>query len=209
MSPALHSSEAKDLIISNMLRHVPEHGWTIEALRLAVVDTGYGEGDEYRVFSGNIDRVIEYYLTMIDRQMEDRLNEIDLSSMRIKDRVATAIMVRLHLLEDHKESVQKSLTYLATPIRNTIAMKSLYNTVNSIWYAAGDNSTDFNFYTKRTLLGGVYSATLIYWLKDTSEGAISTRAYLSRRLDQVMMIPKIKSTLGDGVSMMFKAMGCK
>jgi ubiquinone biosynthesis protein COQ9 len=209
MASSLHDTATKDLIITNLLRHVPKQGWTIEALRKAVIDAGYAEGDEFRVFSGNMDCAIEYYLAMVDRQMEARLNQIDLSSMRVKDRISTAVMVRLRLVEDHKEAVRKSLLYLAVPIRSSIAIKSLYNTVNAIWYAAGDRSTDFNFYTKRTLLAGVYSATLLYWLDDNSEDSYKTRAYLNRRLDQVMMIPKVKTQVREGISLFLKTLGCK
>ena len=127
--------------------------------------------------------------------MEDKLAHIDLSSMRVRDRVATGVMIRLREIEEHKEAVRKSLMYLASPMRSKLALKSLYNTVDMIWYAAGDQATDFNYYSKRFLLAGVYSATLLYWLDDHSEDSEATRAYLNRRLDQVMMIPKLKQKI--------------
>ena len=160
-----------------------------------------------RAFQGNMDQALEHYLEMVDRQMIARLEDVDLSSMRIKDRVATAVMVRLRLLEKNKDAVKKSVSYAKHPTRATLALKGVYNTVNAIWYAAGDTATDFNFYTKRTLLGGVYSATLLYWLDDDSEDSIKTRAYLSRRLDQVMQIPKLKAKLSDGFGLLKKKMG--
>jgi len=207
MSDEIHSPKMQDLILTHMLEHVPKLGWTLASLKQGVIDAGYKEGDEHRAFQGNMDKVLEYYLLMIDRQMTARLGEVDLLSMRVKDRVATAVMVRLRLLEKNKEAVRQSLRYLRHPTRTSLALKGLYNTVNTIWYAAGDTSTDFNFYTKRTLLAGVYSATLFYWLDDTSEDSIKTRAYLSRRLDQVMKIPKLKSQLSDGFSLLLKKVG--
>jgi ubiquinone biosynthesis protein COQ9 len=204
MPLSLHDSEAKDLIITNMLKHVPKLGWTPAALRRAVVDTGFAEQDAKRVFLGNIEHALEYYLGMIDRQMEEKLSEINLPTMRTKERIVTAIMVRLRLVEEHKEAVRKSLVYLSVPTRSTLAIRGLYNTVNAIWYAAGDKSTDFNFYTKRALLAGVYSAALLYWLEDSSEDSIATRAYINRRLDQVMMIPKAKQRVTEAVKLFFK-----
>jgi ubiquinone biosynthesis protein COQ9 len=62
-----------------------------------------------------------------------------------------------------------------------------------MWYAAGDKSTDFNFYTKRATLAGVYSATLLYWLNDRSAGSEATWAFLDRRIDNVMAFEKLKS----------------
>lgn len=203
MSASIHTTEAKDLVVVNMLKHVPTLGWTQEALAKAVKDTGFAEGDEQRIFLGSVDRALEHYLKMLDRQMEDKLTHIDLSSMRVRDRVATGVMVRLRLIEEHKEAVRKSLIYLASPLRNKLALKSLFNTVDMIWYAAGDQATDFNYYSKRFLLAGVYSATLLYWLDDESMDAVETRAYLNRRLDEVMMIPKMKQKIKDTLQRFF------
>ena len=72
-----------------------------------------------------------------------------------------------------------------------MAAKCLYRTVDAIWYAAGDTSTDYNFYTKRGLLAGVYSSTVLYWLNDDSEGAVATWAFLDRRIADVMKVPKL------------------
>jgi len=207
MSSEIHSPEMQDLIITHMLNYVPELGWNLAALKKGVIDADFKEGDEYRAFQGNMDKVLERYLALVDGQMTARLADVDLLSMRVKDRVATAVMVRLRLLEKNKEAVRQSLRYLRHPTRTSLALKGLYNTVSAIWYAAGDTSTDFNFYTKRTLLAGVYSATLFYWLGDESEDSIKTRAYLSRRLDQVMKIPKLKSQLSDGFSLLLKKVG--
>lgn len=199
MAVSIHSTEAKNLVIANMLKHVPMYGWSMEALARAVKDTGFAEGDEHRIFLGSIDRAVEHYLKMLDHQMEDKLVHIDLSSMRVRDRVATGVMIRLREIEEHKEAVRKSLMYLASPLRSKLALKSLFNTVDMIWYAAGDQATDFNYYSKRFLLAGVYSATLLYWLEDNSPDFEATRAYLNRRLDQVMMIPKFKKKITDAV----------
>jgi ubiquinone biosynthesis protein COQ9 len=78
-----------------------------------------------------------------------------------------------------KESVARGLAMLrcrSTPL----ALQLLYRTVDAIWYAAGDTSTDFNFYTKRATLAGVYSSTLLYWLNDRSEGSEATWSFLDR-----------------------------
>ena len=48
--------------------------------------------------------------------------------------------------------------------QDPLGMKLLYSTVDAMWRAAGDTSTDFNFYTKRAILSAVYSSTLMRWL---------------------------------------------
>lgn len=198
----IHDQKVRDEIIGHILNYVPLSGWTLQSLRSAVVDAGFHEGDEYRAFRGDMDLLVEYYLDYNDRKMLEKLEAIDLSTMRIKDQVATAVMLRFRMAESHKQVALKTAEYLKHPTRMSMAAKSLYNTVTQIWYACGDTSTDYNFYTKRALLAAVYSATFMFWLRDDSEDNIRTRAYLSTKLDQVMKIPKLKSIVKDGFNFM-------
>jgi len=204
MVVSLHSTESKDLIITNMLKYVPHYGWSTLALEKAIVDTGFQASDAEKVFLGNIERTVEHYFDMMDRKMEERLATIDFSSMKIRDRITCAVMVRLRLLEDHKEAVKKTTAYLAKPQHATLGTRSLYQTVNAIWYAAGDTATDFNFYTKRAILAGVYSTTFIYWLNDSSGSFEKTEYFLKQRIQQVMAIPQAKQHVKQALSMVCK-----
>ena len=69
----------------------------------------------------------------------------------------------------------------------------LWGTCDKIWTALGDTSDDVNWYSKRATLSGVYSATLLYWMGDTSEGHQATWSFLDRRIDDVMQIEKLKA----------------
>ena len=60
-----------------------------------------------------------------------------------------------------------------------------------MWRAAGDASTDFNFYTKRATLSAVYSSTLLAFLSDNSVDMVNTKAFLDRRLRDVARLPKM------------------
>jgi ubiquinone biosynthesis protein COQ9 len=62
-----------------------------------------------------------------------------------------------------------------------------------MWRIAGDTASDFNHYTKRLTLSGVYTATLFAWLDDQSEGWAETAAFLDRRLADVMKFEKLKA----------------
>src|SRR6201999_2441801 len=99
-------------------------------------------------------------------------------------------------LEKHageRDAARRALSLLALPLNAPLGLKLLYRTVDAMWYAAGDTSVDFNFYTKRTTLAGVCSATLLYWLNDRTEGGQGTWDFLDRRLDDVMRTGKMKS----------------
>ena len=79
-----------------------------------------------------------------------------------------------------------------------------YATIDGIWYACGDASTDLSFYTKRLTLAAVYAATLLYWLDDSSDNFVDTWAFLDRRIDDAMQIPKLRARVEQGLSGMLR-----
>ena len=101
-----------------------------------------------------------------------------------------AVRSRLERVQPHREAVRRGLAALALPQNTPLALKSLYRTVDAVWYGIGDTSTDWNFYSKRAILAGVYGATLLYWLDDRSEGQARTWDFLARRLDDAIAVPR-------------------
>ena len=92
------------------------------------------------------------------------------ANLKIRDRIKNAVRIRLERHAGNREAARRALALLSLPFNAPLAMRLLYRTVDAMWYAAGDTSTDFNFYTKRATLAGVYSSTLLYWLNDRSPG---------------------------------------
>ena len=168
-------------------------GWTRAALTAASgrLDLPAGEAD--RLFPGGPVQVLTYVSERADRRTVEDMENEGVADLKIRDRIKAAVRIRLeHHTGDH-ESARRALALLALPLNAGLGLKLLYKTVDAMWYAAGDTSTDFNFYTKRATLAGVYSSTLLYWLNDRSEGSAATWAFLDRRIDDVMRIEELKS----------------
>lgn len=185
----------RDALIGAAVLHVPFDGWTKTALHRAADDLKVDRADADALFPGRDRDMIAWHSRMADRDMMAALAEKDLDGMRIRDRIATAVMTRLEGNADHREAIRRALAVLARPSNAALALQLLYRTVDDMWYAAGDRSTDWNFYSKRMLLSGVYSSTLMVWLNDESEDFAETRAFLDRRIENVMQVPKIKGRL--------------
>jgi ubiquinone biosynthesis protein COQ9 len=190
----------KERILLATLRHVPFDGWSGKALAAGVAEAGLAESTASRAFPRGVPEVVEYFNTFTDERMRAVLEKTDLEGMKVRDRIATGVRVRLDLLSRHREAVRRTCSYLALPQNVSLGLRYLYRTVDAIWRAAGDTSTDFNFYTKRVLLAGVYSATLLYWLNDESEDFRDTTAFLDRRIADVMEIEKARSRLKNVLS---------
>lgn len=179
-------------LLDAALPHACIDGWTKEMLALAAADAGLAEGDAERAFPrGGIDAVLAY-VRFVDDDMVAEMEDLEQTepavyeNMRTREKIAIAIQVRLESQYGNRDAVAKGLRLLADPRYAPEAARSLARTVDAIWRLAGDTSTDFNFYTKRGLLAGVYSATLLYWLNDSSEDQHKTWAFMRNRIGEVL-----------------------
>lgn len=187
--------EIRAKLLEGALNHAAFDGWTEQTLRHAARDAKISELDVYRAFPGGAPNLLQYSLDSADRAMVSAMLDLDLENMRIRDKIASGVRIRLEQAAPHKEAVRRALNHLGLPHRAPTAMKALYRTVDLMWRTIGDTSTDYNFYTKRALLAGVYSSTLLYWLNDRSEDHEATWAFLDRRIGNVMQIEKAKAQL--------------
>lgn len=188
----------RDRIADAALAHAAFDGWTDQALRAAARDAGASDLDIYRAFPGGVEELLDHHLLMADRRMVEDILALDLDTMKIREKITLAVRMRLEAAAPHKEAVRRGFNHLGLPHRGPRASRALWRTVDLIWRAIGDTSTDFNFYTKRTLLAGVYMSTLLFWLNDRSEGHADTWAFLDRRIANVMQIEKAKGRLLGG-----------
>jgi ubiquinone biosynthesis protein COQ9 len=138
---------------------------------------------------GTVD-MIETFCDLADRKMEDAAAE--LTQTKASARVRAVIALRLAQNRPYKEAVRRALSVLALPQNAKAAAGCTARTVDAIWHAAGDRSADFSWYTKRAILAAVYSTTLLYWLRDTSDDDADTLAFLDRRLAGVGRIGRLR-----------------
>ena len=197
---AAHMNDLQTRILDAALPAAVFDGWAFATLEKAAESIGLTGFDARRAFPGATAEALGLFFARADEQMVATLRrDYTLSTMKIRERIATAIMVRLDLLAPHREAVRRAIAFYALPWNAPDGVRSLYATVDTMWREAGDTSTDYNFYTKRAMLVGVVKSTVAVWLDDTSEGFADTRAFLDRRIENVMQVEKAKSKLRDGL----------
>lgn len=195
MTDAAERIALRDKLIEAALPHVAFDGWTSATLRHAAADAGLDAGAAAQAFPGGSRDMVSHFSTLSDRRMLEALESMDLPSMGVTDRVRASVRVRLEQAEPHREAVGRTVAFLALPQNALLGAKLLHRTVDAIWHAAGDTATDWNWYSKRGLLAGVLSATVLYWLNDRSEGRAETWAFLDRRLADVGRLGRATSRL--------------
>jgi len=189
----------RDAMLEATLPHVAFDGWTEKALLAGEAASGLGKGAAYRAFPEGMADMAAHASDYFDRKMLAALDKQDLASMKVRERVTAGVRARIEACMPHKEAHRRLLAYLALPTHKALAARLAWETCNRIWYAAGDDATDFNYYTKRGLLFPVYTTTVLYWHADTSEGSHDTWGYLDRRIADVMKIPGYQARFKNSV----------
>lgn len=174
--------------------HVPFDGWSDATFRAAISDAGVDEAVALAACPRGAVGLALAYHEAGDAEMLKRLAGSDLSDMRFRDKVTLAVRLRLEAIED-KELVRRGMALFSLPHYAPEGVQAVWRTSDRIWTALGDNANDINWYTKRMTLSGVYSATVLFWIGDTSDGHENSWAFLGRRIDDVMQIEKIKAQL--------------
>jgi len=190
----------KDAILEAALKHVVFDGFTDKILVGAAKEVGADKDAIARLFPDGAVSLVEAFSSAADADMQMRLSSMDLKSMKVRERIATAVKARLDAVRPHKEAARRAAAFLSLPPHAALGARLLYRTVDAMWRAAGDQSTDFNFYTKRGILAGVYSTTLLRWFTDQSADESATDAFLRDRIENVMQFEKFKAQVKEGLS---------
>ena len=187
------SETLKAEILQAALADLAFEGFTDAVVEKAGQSAGIDPSEVALAFPrGGIDLAI-YFVRDGVAQMEAKLATLDIESMKIRERIKTAVQTTLEVDTDYKEIARRAFNMLALPGNTKDASLCLAHTVDVMWRSTGDKSTDFNFYTKRATLAAVYSATRLFWLNDDSADAQDSWAFLDRRIDNVMQIEKGKA----------------
>ena len=193
MTQDLTLDEIRDRLAPGIADNAAFDGWG-DAARDMAADGADIDRDVARLaFSGGAVDMIDAWFAAIDRQMADTLPPDVLATMKIRARITALVEARLDAVAINRESLRRALAILALPQNVARAARLGWRSVDLMWRMAGDTATDYNHYTKRTILLGVYGATVTVFLDDDSEGHAETRAFLSRRIDGIMRFEKSKA----------------
>ena len=187
------AADPRQAVLMAALPHAAFDGFTDSVLEKAGKEAGIDKAEVARLFEGGPSSLIEFYSVWADEQMETALAASDLKAMKIRERIAAAVRARLTVLKPHKEAARRAAAMLSLPMNAALGARLMYRTVDAMWRSVGDTSTDFNFYTKRGILAGVYGATSMRWFTDDSADQKVTEEFLAARIENVMQFEKLKA----------------
>lgn len=169
-------------------------GWNAKAVESAAAMVGVDPAQARLAFPKDAAGMVDSYIQGIDAAMEAHFTPERVAALKIRDRIRSMIWYRLEMMAPAREAVRTGLSILALPQNIPLALKAGWRSADTMWRLAGDEATDYNHYSKRLILSGVYASTLLCWLDDDSEGWSETGAFLDRRLADVMRFEKWKAS---------------
>ena len=185
--------EVRAALIGDVARNAAFDGWTDAAADSAAGAHGIDPAMARIAFKGGAVAMIDAWFAHIDDEMARRLPPETLAAMKIRQRITALIEARLAIVAPDREAQRRALTVLAMPANLPRAVRLGWRTADVMWRLAGDTATDFNHYTKRMTLSAVYASTVAVFIDDESEDYADTRAFLARRIDNVMQFEKWKA----------------
>ena len=184
-------NKKKEDILKKAKKIVSIEGWSSEIFS-KLQKQNIEKNDLFYFFPDGYIDLLEYALQNINEKLEYKLKKINLINFPINKRIKKILLLRFDILNEDKEFYKKTFNHLFLPTNNKISKKNLYNSVSTMWYLAGDNSTDFNFYTKRLILSGVYTnALFVFFSKEMKH----VEENIDKNLKRISKIPKIKERI--------------
>lgn len=202
---------ARAALLEAALAEAPFEGWSDSLLMKAAASVGLSAGEVKLYCPGGVIDLIIFWWKEMDEAAREAIQSGEVPA-RIRERITRAVLLRLEAGAGHEEALARARARLLLPDGIGDGAKLAFETSDMIWRAIGDTSTDFNWYSKRTILTGVWTSTLAIWLSESDPEKPETRAFLDRRIANVMEFEKVKakankalSTLPDFVAMAGRA----
>ncbi|WP_395629508.1 COQ9 family protein [Sphingorhabdus sp.] len=184
--------EVRAVLAPIIARNAGFDGWSDAAVHAAADEAGVDRDVAKLAFKDNAIDMIDAWIDSIDMELAHRLPAEKLAAMKIRDRITALLATRLEIMAPDRESLRRAMAIMAMPRNLVRSAKIGWRSADRMWRLAGDTASDFNHYTKRMTLSAVYASTLSVFVNDDSDNFADARAFLDRRIDNVMQFEKVK-----------------
>ena len=186
------SKEVRVDILQAMLPIVVFDGWNQKSLRASIKSINLPKGSEELYFPEGALEVIRFWHDQMNEFVKSNLESLNKSEMKIREQVTAGVLSALESIGSNEEAMRRAIIRLSLPDAAVQGPTYLWSLADSIWRAIGDRSTDYNYYTKRTILAGVLGSTVTVWISDSDQNKVKTKLFLDARISNVMSFEKSK-----------------
>jgi ubiquinone biosynthesis protein COQ9 len=185
--------EIRTALAPGIGRNAAFDGWSAAAIAAAAHEIGIDADVAQLAYKDGAMAMIDGWIDSVDLEVAVRLQPETLNAMKIRQRITALLATRLDIMAPDREALRRAMAIMAMPQNLARAAKIGWRTADRNWRLAGDTATDFNHYTKRITLSAVYGSVLVVFINDDSEDFADSRAFLDRRIENVMQFEKAKA----------------
>ena len=184
----LHKNKTNILNLSKKI--IEQNGWNTLLFKKISAQSDININDLTVLFPDGYIEMLKFALDQTNLELVNNCKKINLSKLPLHKRIKKILLAKFKIMEKEKKFFKRIFNFLLIPTNYKILSTQLYKSIDLMWYIAGDNSTDFNFYTKRMILSGIYTSLIINFINNHDLNYIEEK--LDIHLLKVSKIPKIK-----------------
>jgi len=177
-------------ILKFFKKSVEKKGLRFDTINILSNDYNINENEIHLLFpEGNTD-IIKFTLNQLNNDLENYCNKFNLIRLPLHKRIKKILLCKILLMDKEKNFYRKIFLNLLLPKKNLSISNQLYKSINQIWLIAGDTSVDFNYYTKRLILTGIYTRVILFFFNNNDQEKLEE--IIDTNLKRVSKIPELK-----------------
>jgi len=170
---------------------IAEHGLTSQTLKNISKKYDLDIHEINLLFPEGQNDLLKFALEQLNIDLENYCKKLDLIRLPVHKRIRKILLSKIYIMDKEKKFYKKIFLSLLIPKKKFSFPVKLYKSVDQIWFIAGDTSVDFNFYTKRLILAGIYSRVIFFFFNNNNQTLLED--LLDSSLKRVSKIPKLKA----------------
>lgn len=158
-----NEDDIKYTLLKQSLTFVPSSGFSKDALVKGAESMGWTAASHGICQRGPIE-LVEYFVTTSTQKLQLGLKPEfkeyhSLTSLKTTAKIKSLVIDRLEMTKPFIQHWPQAVSLMVLPQNSMNTFEQLGELVDEMWFLAGDNSLDLNWYSKRMLLAGVYTST--------------------------------------------------
>ncbi|CAN5358479.1 COQ9 family protein [soil metagenome] len=177
-------------VLDAAIQRAPVLGWNGRLVRAACEAEELSLGDQELLLPNGARDLAALLSRRHDAQALETLAGKPAATLKMRERIAAAVSARLEAGAADLDAARRCAGFLALPTNADLGLSLAWESADVLWRWAGDTATDWNHYSKRTLLSGILIPALTMRLFDGKDRA---KAFVAARIENVMAFEKWKA----------------
>ena len=184
------ADQMEQTVLDAAVQRAPALGWNGRLVRAACEASGLSLGDQELLLPNGARDLAALLSRRHDARALETLETTPAATLKMRERIAAGVSARMEAGAVDLEATRRCAAFLALPTNADLGLSLAWESADILWRWAGDTATDWNHYSKRTILSGILIPALTMRWFDGREAA---EAFVSRRIDNVMTFEKWKA----------------